>query len=439
MPAPTNISFATAQDLGTLPVSLTVDTRFAGVNYTLYYSITPTVAGELGVYAKGVPFATATDTYQPRVRVFDDQEALYLSLDATNIPLQMPVSAATLYYLQIRSPYGNVPTTAVLNLEMELFEELSVAAGYIAITDDTAGLPLALLSPSDGSPRKFVQPFPNGEQGIILPPTGNMCVEDADVGNVKIYSSTFAFIATPAITFTGNIVISSNGVDTWYVADSAAGASTIRTVDEAGAVGATTWNVGAGVGLTAMAPNLAETILYYNDATGSSSIVKKWDLVGDASLGTFAASIANYLVHDILNVADGTFLISYQKNSATKDLKVLRYNAAGTVLNTYNFGSDIASFDQRMCLALDDPNSFWMWIHQLAETGVSRFINIKLSDGSTLADFEAVTYESGMYGAAPVDPPLARFGHSNSCPIMVLRKGFYTTYPIRRLRRGPFA
>jgi hypothetical protein len=86
-----------------------------------------------------------------------------------------------------------------------------------------------------------------------------------------------------------------------------------------------------------------------------------------------------------------------------------------------------------------------VWLFEVSgttPTGNSRFVNLKISDGSFLSDLTGLAqYENGEYSPAQTATP-QRFGHSNSCPIWILRSavtppippGDPVSTPIRRER-----
>jgi hypothetical protein len=81
-----------------------------------------------------------------------------------------------------------------------------------------------------------------------------------------------------------------------------------------------------------------------------------------------------------------------------------------------------------MAYALDNPNSFWIWEHLTgADDGLSKFSNIKCSDGSTITTFTIREFEDGAYNGIATATPDASFGPSFSCPFFILPVAAPTT------------
>lgn len=431
MAAPTNTSPAAATDLGTLPASLTQTVDDAGTTYTVWYRYTATdddVA--LGLFGYG-----DLSVYKVRTQIYDNVAATGADLivdtgggGGANRPVQFAVTPGTTYYAKFTPNAGN-PSPALLTLSVESFAQQSVPVGSIAVNDDAQGYPLVMVSAA-GEVIRFLQPFPSGEAGDVLD-DGTFLASDLYDDNLTIYDNQLnVVVATPVdginIASFGGVVRTCQGTQRWWYAYDDAGSYKVRFIEADGTqgtphvLGAVTGGVGA------IAVNNDETILYYAPATGvSTSAIKRFDLVTDLPLSDLAAHTAGYAVFDILIHSDDSILASRVKSSATADVLVRRYDAAGSTLNTYSFGSAYVFPDgtfPRLAYAIDQPNSFWIWTHpDGADEGVSRFQNIKVSDGSTLATVEVPEYEGGVYVPAVSLTPLARYGVSFSCPFWITR------------------
>jgi hypothetical protein len=170
-----------------------------------------------------------------------------------------------------------------------------------------------------------------------------------------------------------------------------------------------------------------------------NSPVQRWDLINNVALSDLAAGVAGATgFNDVLVLNDGTILTGYAKPG---DAFVRRYSTAGAVLNTYDFGNSVGDSPNRLAYALDDPASFWVWLHLPSGGGTSRFQNVRVSDGAILTTFDVVPFELGVYVGAPTATP-TRFGSSQSCPFLVMRPAAPTVptvvrRKIRRIRQGP--
>lgn len=428
MPAPTNISAATAIAL-TLPANLSQDVNDAGTTYTVWYKYTATEDGELGIFGFG-----DLVTYQPTLATFTPDGVTPFSIlsTPTNQRLQLPVVSGQTYYFRFTSSGGNV-TPAVLLLTAELFATQTIPAGSILVNDDSTGFPAAVLSSvTDANPLAFKQPFAAGEAGSILP-SGIMCFEDGDIAHdlsgvtgIALYDSTLTELLTLSRTDlglpTGFMSICHDGVDTFYVGTAGSGGThaKITTVSSAGVIGPTSWTLPS-AGLVCIGVNPAETVLYHmGQGSSSGAAVKQWDLVNDLALSDLVAGEVGYTpFHDLLVFADGTLVIGYR---AAGDGFIRHYASDGSIIDQFEQTTTLRS-DDRLAFATDE-DSFWLWRHRGAAgatVGISQFDQIQLSDGTVLNSIQGVQFETGAYSAAATATPLADFGHSFSCPFLVLR------------------
>src|SRR5690348_6329325 len=194
MAAPTNTTLATAMDIGTtLPYSTTQTVDDAGTTYTVWYAYTAqpddVVIGVLGFgdvvrYAPVVSVWTSvSDTWLPTLQITGD-----------NVAIQLPVVVGTTYYFEFTPNAGN-PTPAVLHLSIERSAQASVPAGSIAVPDDSAGFPLALIdATSDFNVLAFRSPFAASEAGDVLAESGAVLAFDDTDNALKIYSADYATV-----------------------------------------------------------------------------------------------------------------------------------------------------------------------------------------------------------------------------------------------------
>jgi hypothetical protein len=467
MPAPTNTAATTATVIASLPYDV-VQTGIhdAGTTYTVWYTYTA-VSPEVVIGVFG--FGDLT-TYRPSVAVFTGPASAPVQLlsfvGIQNRAIQVPVTAGTQYFFRFSPNAGN-PTPATLTLNVQTAPADAAIPGALIVNDDSEGYPLAILSSTTGEVVRFVSPFPNGEAGDTLA-NGTMLFEDFGNDNLRVYDNTFTLIATlQDLDYLSPRIRTCLGGNCFFVG-SQTNPVQVKVVTSAGAFEATEYTLTGITSLMALAASNDRTILYHSDDAAASPL-RRWDLVGGAALSDLAAGIANRFIVDILVLSDNTIIFSSVTSTAVADqVRIKIYSAAGALLQDIDLGTTAfpAGTFPRLAYAVDDPASFWVWTHTSpSSTGVSRFRNVRVSDGAVLATVDATEYEVGAYQpTAETATPAARFGNSFSCPFMVYRSssgtsggfpgppggpGFpssgpgvpgipsTTIYPIRRLRRAP--
>ena len=415
---PTNTSAATATAIGGLPESVSQNVHEGGTTYTVWYRYT---AVDDDVWIGAWAFGDLV-TYRPTLSVWtfpSGAPVSYLGIQGENVPVQIPVTGGTTYYFKIEPNSGN-PSPAVVALALERGPQDAVPIGSIAVPDDTDGFPVVFVHGTTGAILQALHPFAAGEAADILD-TGVVAMANAWDVTIEVYSPTLAPLATlpfPGASESFGFIRAHRSSGTFYVGDGTTG--DVRTVTAAGAFGPTTWTTGAGA-LIAVAPDGAATTLYYSDT--SDNKVKRWNLSTNTTAGDFQPYLPGTQATDLLVLSTGTILVSY---TTTSTVDVVAYNAAGTVLHTYAFTGLAAPFGtvSRLASAVDDPASFWLWTHHfaadLASHGLSKFRNIRVSDGAVLTTLDTTEFETGIHQPpAEVDP--VRFGHSFSCPFWVTR------------------
>ena len=434
---PTNQLLPLAQDLGTtLPVNLTPSMTDVDVwvpNRYLWYKYTGQVGDTvIGFFAFGDLIG-----FDPTTFLYTNTGADWLSPDpwtgvstqvfGTNVPVQFPVVPGTTYYIRVgKSSAGALTNTITINAQRA--PGSTVPAGSIFINDDTPDLPAGLFSASTGAALGFVYPFPSGEGGDTLA-SGVIAVTDDVNAKIKVYSSNFVLLSTLdwSLVNSSARIRTSFGQNKFYVGVAGSGAvhAQIKTVDAAGAFGPTTWTLPA-AGLTAHAVKEDGSVLYYTGNGGSSnSQIARWDLVNDIAMSDLVAALVNYVIYDILVLSDDSLVVLYM-HGGTKDIIIKNFSSAGTLLHTYSLGTAwIGTPTPHLTYALDSPNSFWFWGHLTGGSfGMSRFQNIKVSDGSNIVTFDIPEYVQGAYSLAPTATPSARFGPAFSCPLMITRASY---------------
>lgn len=421
MPPPTNTTAATALLITELPYSTTQTVHDAGVTYDVWYTYTPADCIELlGIVAHG-----GASPYTPRAEVYvgpASAPVVWHNNSGNNDASQVPVVPGTEYFLRFRTNTGN-PTPALLSLSITAGPNGTAPAGSLVIADDTPGYPAIVVDATTGTVLRSVYPFPAGEEGDSLPGGTVLMADPYDTDTFRLYSPTFALIASiPFLGINYARVRATPAAGLYYIADGGFGATppTVGTVTPTGTLGATTWTLPAGGEMGALAGNNTGTILYYTHPY-SDATLRRWDLVNDVGLGTLAAAITDHVVPDILMLVDGSLVVGYYKGvGSPKNYTVKRYNASGTVLNTYEFGSNF-SMPPRLGYSLT-AGAFWVYSQPQTGTydGNARIFEVRASDGVMLTTLTVPQYVAGSYelpitGATPVS-----FGVSPSCPIFPL-------------------
>jgi len=423
MPIPSNISFATATDIGsTFPYSTSQQIDDSGTYYTVYYKIT----GSGSKYLSFFFFGSLTD-YIAEFTVYEsDQTTVYLGFTAIdNLPFTIPVPNGNTYYIKI-VPTGTLALSpATLTVSVEAAPTTTVVIGNILIPDDTAEFPLAVVDEISGLPIRYVLNFPSGEYGCTTSSGYTGMANQAD-DEFWIYDSAFALViavdAWPGegAAQVGQGWVGSNHVDKFYFAtwDDGTGDTAVKQINTAGTVLATFGPLfgggGDSTGYFGMDASHDDTILYYTGRGGTNGPVRRFDLVNNLPLSNLVAAVATYSTVDIKTLSDGTILVMYYKGN---DVLVKQYSAAGAVLNTYTFtGVNTSASPPRLDIGADDPISFWGFFKDNVHTNYQQ---VKISDGSILTNLSPVSYEGGLYAGTVTATPLNRFGASGSCPIMI--------------------
>ena len=423
MSIPPNITALTAIDLAPLPASRADNAHDSdtGTTHTLWYTYTPT-AGEkvVGVFGFG-----DLVTYKPLVAVFTgpaSAPATYLpagQISVENKAIQVPVTPGVEYLFRFSPNAGN-PTPAVLLVEVEKAPDVGAPVGSILITDDASGFPLSIMSAVDGDDfnvLRFEHPFAAGEAGDILP-NGRIVIEEAEdfPRTLNFYNADLTF--DQQVLYPGEramMIRTNQTAGLWWLLDRGGGgnpgvAYTIAsdgTITQIATLASSAFHF---VG------NNDGTIGYYDDSS-VARVIHRWDLLTDLALSDLVGDPSLGGITDILYLADDTVVVSYQ---STPTLTIQRYSLAGATLNTYVASTRNSGTSVRLCYAIDDPISFWVFLHN--NDGTTTFQNIVAADGSLAAEIEAQTYEGGAFQAAATPTPV-RFGNSFSCPIMILRGG----------------
>ncbi|MET0787055.1 MAG: hypothetical protein ABWY25_10150 [Paenisporosarcina sp.] len=429
MAPPVNTNFLTAVELGTLPADVTqTDINDAGTNYGVYYKFTAPPGSKV-IGAWGYSGHTGIPEYRAACSPYvgpAGAPVLLLDVQRYGVWVEFQVDAGTEYFLAF---FPNIDTVGPeqLRIMVEVApDDTSIPAGAILVNDDglqypNEPFPLGIFSVNaDYTTLKFVKSVAVGEAGDMLR-SGSFALEDYIADTVKLYDSTFTeYDAVSAGPSTNRPRIRTiNGTGRWIIAD-LGNPPQIRILTEAG-VFVNTWTItGVTTDLIGVAANNDETVAYYAENIIHTNDIGRWDLVNNVVMGVLATGVANYSVYDILYNDDNTIIAVYEQ-FLTHDVFVRRFSSAGAILNTYAIGTSVAPNEShaRLAYSNDNPDSFWvMW---WPAEGVTRFLEIRVSDGVVLTTRNHAAVFGGVSETEPqVYPALARFGPSTSCPFMIM-------------------
>jgi hypothetical protein len=429
MPPPPNETDATAAAITVLPYSTSLDVSEAtSPNYDVWWSFMSGTEGVVGFKANA---ASGAVDYEPRTTVWYGTPGSLTQLTvigsgtATTInrPFYFPVRAGETYYLRVRQNNAGLTPDALLEVQAVEAPNQAIPTGSVLISTVEQDMPVCAIDATTGDVLGFpVIEFEIGsDYAETLPGSGVSCWPDgtdqfALFGPDLVRTDTVTGLsgygpgqATP---------ITSNRLDTFYVCAGGSGATMakVNTITDGGVVGGTSWTLGH-ANVTTTAVNLAETRLYYARETGAATVFV-WNLTTDtaaADLATHAGS--DWRAYDIIVLDDESIVVLWGQVASPFEVEAIRYDAAGAVLNTYNFGT--GTYRAKLAAhAPDDPVSFWLW---LQGNGTAYFKRIRVSDGVAVADLSlpmtsAGVYTRSDYATAPTDD---WFGPSATCPFLL--------------------
>lgn len=466
MAIPANLTPETATVIATLPFDETLDVADAPIGTGYVSSCDATQYHQVwyvrttGPNERQLIFSTVRDgagNYAPRFQVWSGvlgsltqyvapHGNTFCKTPGGNYYVQVPVAPNTTYYLQINDANNTNPVGS-LRLRMVAAPALVSRAGDLLISDDTAGFPGAVIDQTTGGRRQYPL-CPPGEFTDTLP-TGELCFEDANSEDDSVVTLTDQnYVQIAQHDFVEEIVgIKSDRTGTFYVITKLNNIDpqTVHTISKAGVVGGTTWTLPAdSANAKVFAVTRDGATLYYGTGATNTAI-HAYDLNGSAPLADLHAGFAN---EHLAGTGDGyvdeagNILFAYA-DVAHPGGQVRRFDAAGTVLDTYNLAhTNFAIFDH-FCLGIGTglAQDFWAWAFYAASNHLSAVQQVILDDASvpTFLDAIPVGHTSGL--SDTVDTP---YFVSESCPIVVLTQNGSTPPPgpgtaraTRRLRRFP--
>lgn len=451
-----NLTPDTAIDIGTLPATFNQDVWDGTKANAVWYKYTAQpddVVIGFFAFSNSGSYGGTLNPYTPEVNVYDgltdaQNDNPYGPVVRINYPLQVAVfNGHTYYFLLAPAPSVNV-NPAKFTLSVIKGPNQGAPAGSLAITDDIDGefgLPLVLLDPLTGQVISFVNNFPvtnNVEvmdDGVILL-EGSI---DKTDGNEYLFmldpnlNYLFSKIQVPPLVDNGvPYVITSDKISLFYVGKLVSN-GVVKVASIFAPTGKPTGNVwtipGGSTYLYGMAVSRNGGILYY---TNGDNLIHQWDLFHNVAMPDFATAPSGYVTRpviaggscDIQVLRDGTVVVPYRIPNQNHGGIIVIYNPDGSTRASVTTPNLL----DRLCSALDDPNSFWAWIQEIynppgapatfTQSGFSEYRNIRASDGSTISSTGMVPNSEFSY----IQPllsgtPTARFGPALSCPIFVPR------------------
>lgn len=438
MPAPTNTTAATALALAVgSSVTLSVSDIPSDVTKTLWFRHTSATRQVISVLG----WEEAASDYLPNVTVWEGPDAGSLAQTTpfgTGIAqrrlVQITIEAgATLYFRVVDANGGSNPNGTSgqqLVVTLERSDKAALPAGYLLVPDDKEDFPGALINPGTGVTERLI-PIVAGENGAVAS-NGRFLLEDKHQGTFVLYDrhgdvvKVITELTIPGVTFVTWAPITAVGTEFYVMrveSDLTGGPDVyIWHLDNAGTV-LDQWsdaypNAGAPASI-AVAPDGSE---FYIARIGGAQPVYRFDPDTGTFGAAFLAGASGQIIRtDLIALDDGSVLVGV--NQGGIDEKVLRISAAGSLLETYAITGVVPGDDwsrNRMAIGLE-RDTFWLWLTDQDANGnnIARFAEIDLDDGSLLRTAISWEFQEGL---GPVDPEDEdrRFGHSNSCPFVIL-------------------
>lgn len=429
-----NINPATAIDLGVVSTSITLDLADFGSDNAWYKCTIPN-----NIYYYGIRCVTDDALYgfygvQPYLA--DGTTPTSLFGDYIQL-IQQPVTPTLLYYFEVQGPGGVIAPGSLITIDFNIPTNDAVVAGDLCIPDNETAFPSVVLASTTGALRKVLGLPPASSFGADIDfNDGTLCIEKkvgSSTSKVELYDDQLALInsVNPPVGWT---VLGSmwNQNDLFYIWFPRIGATpAVTTIDKLGNYGATTWTL-SGTDLGWVTADAANTILYWVEQGLNTNAIKRWDIVGNIAMADLVAGIVGYRCVNLLTLADGTILAAYRLQADRDDIIIRQYNAAGATLATVTVNDNNFRFD-RICRALDDPISFWLWTETQLSLGQSKYQNIRISDGAILATFTKDYFSDGVSAKAG-STVSEDFGPADSGPMFVFP--FALTGPVGTITVG---
>jgi hypothetical protein len=295
------------------------------------------------------------------------------------------------------------------------------------------------LDPATGEVLRAFGNFPPGETGAVMD-DGTTMVHDRLNQLLKIYDSQLTLLytlAAPAHPASNSIIPITDDGTSFYAAGQSGSDIVVQQISTTGTV-VNSWSftgtLPAGIAIT---QDGTQQLLYF-DAIGNG--IKRYDLLNDTTMADFLAAGTwsgsySFSLYNMFVLADDSVLIGIKTSTTTGQVE--RYDASGTLLNTYPIDSLTEYPGQNNTLDHFSPgatdDTFIAWIQATPDNNtqwtVSILVEIQVSDGTELARSPAMpTFLNGIgpYGfhagyPATADAVPTPFGSENSCPLLVTR------------------
>jgi hypothetical protein len=440
---PTNVSFATAQELGALPVSITQnDINDAGVNFTVFYKFT--APADITMVWAWIKSGNTGSGYRPSVTPYDQAQVEILSpnphipADIPNRPIQFPVTPGQVHYLQAVKNVDSAGPEFLTVQVRTVPNQSAIPLESIIVNGDLVGQPCGVHSPSiDYQTIKFVPGVAFGEGGCITS-TGRILFDNRNLADKKIvlYDSNLNELGSDTILAFAWIRNNRATGFFWVLVMENAGFSKLYKVNPtilplAKTLVATLTGFGDA---RAISVNSAETIAYFYPTATLNQPIRRWDLVLDVGMSDLAPSEgAGFFVLDTLYLQTLDLIVVAWGDGTNNVARIKTYNTSGVAQNTVNFDSFEEQYGIcRLALSPDGPSSFWVKLRDInipgptgVPTGRSIFKKLRTADLTTLITRYHLEY-SGRNYIGPEAASLPGNGESgawNSCPFVVAQTG----------------
>ncbi len=326
------------------------------------------------------------------------------------------------------------------------------ASGQICVPSDTIptrGVLIAL--PSNVVTAAFTATSNNW--GGVIPASSQFGFHGAGADtNAYIYDFSFNLLHTVAA-LPGTVMLS-DYASKYYLFHNGSPA-TIKTISTAGVVGGTTFSLTGTTGVASAAVNNAGTIAYFAESATAGAI-KRWDLSGNASLGTLvpgragsAWGISAICLPNGDRAGDILFPVTLDEGdigSGTSAWQIERYTPSGQLVQVYPLPTPSAATGNVIILSVDltYPNTFW--VRTFPDAVSTTFMMFSLNGNLVLPAFTLLSDETNpaavpvscpMFGFSEVltpAPPSGPFAPNDGSDLFI---GSETVVPLKRQRRIP--
>lgn len=360
-------------------------------------------------------FAIGTVAYITRFSAFSDDLWATPYNSISNYParpVEVPILTLEMtIYLRIGFSGGGNPAGS-LYLKTHSFTQQAVPAGSILINDAGNGPAVALLEQATGDPLQLRNDFVPGELAHVLHDSLRMIHQDINTFEFVIHNT--QLVELTRITGSGLSRLGGNRDDRFTVIRDLGATVDYESYDPDGVL-LDTQNVPLS-SLSGASVNSTYDIVYMFQGSANAPI-KRWDSVNQVFLSDLVAGRANMIPVALLWLNGNTILVAYNHATVPASSDVKHYSAAGATLATFNtqFGARTgADFHIAYDFPAVNPDvNFWAWIK--IANGLSRFMQIRLSDGTILQQYDRVHFTNGS-----ADADTENFGHSESCNFLLI-------------------